>query len=454
VSHQNHFPHFLGLLDLDAPRPGGLNAPVNASLPSWEVRGLGWLVLLSVKAAVGTQWLTILLKHVGVEEVALEWVVTGHKVPEPAPDAKLDIDGVLGNGVSGAERWVVWTWEELGANAGAWVVVGTAAALLRVGPSIRSRWGGGVGLGETIRASNDDLEVITVSTVVVGRGGINTGTPECALVVGDGSWVSAVVRWVKSWVTLNVDVEGSAESGVVTPLRAASGIVGGQGVETEISVGADRGVQITESSDVARWGLGILSRIVEWLVGLESRNGVWGNLGPVAIWLRSTCVLWVDETAVSAGLWGSGASSGGRGGSSTSGRFGSSAGGNSGGGLAAGTRRARGARGARRSPARAPAEQASQAEGSLDLVVGSDRGSSTGRGDSSSSGSSRRGNRSSVVGDDLGSRSKRCCSQGWGWSSSNGSKVDSLRSWGGSDHGGKAGEENSVAHIGRCKKNG
>lgn len=101
------------------------------------------------------------------------------------------------------------------------------------------------------------MELLAVLAVVVSFRGINAGAPQSALEVGDGCRVGAPVSpdscrsavvgtWVDGWVTLNVQVEGSAERSVVAVGSALAGVVGLKSIKTNVRRGLDGRVQVSE----------------------------------------------------------------------------------------------------------------------------------------------------------------------------------------------------------------
>jgi len=141
-----------------------------------------------------------------------------------------------GVGVSSAERWVEWTWEELGSEPVVATVDGLAGAVLWGGVAGLGRWSCVVGLVVSVGTGDDDVEVLAPAASVDSGGVVNVRSPKSALVVGDGIWVWApvtpdgrsgrvVLAWVQRWVTLDVDVEGSARGGVVALSRACRRVV-------------------------------------------------------------------------------------------------------------------------------------------------------------------------------------------------------------------------------------
>lgn len=193
-----------------------------------------------------------------------------------------------------------------------------------------------VGSIVSVGTGNNDLEILAPATLVGGRHSVQVGSPKGALVVGDGRGVRApvspdggvsrvVLGRVLRRVTLNVNVERSAKRGAVAVGSAVRDIVSRQSVQTEVRVGAGRGVQVTEgllvgvAGDVVAGdnGRGSGGHRVEGSVGEESRGSVGVvDLGTVTIGLRSARVLRVDEATVSAILGGGRAGSGRRGGRS------------------------------------------------------------------------------------------------------------------------------------------
>ena len=78
-----------------------------------------------------------------------------------------------------------------------------------------------------------------VVTVVVGGGGVHSRAPKGALVIGDGCWLGAVVRWIQGGVSLDEDVETCAEGFVVTVFGTLLYVIGFESLETQVCVGRD-----------------------------------------------------------------------------------------------------------------------------------------------------------------------------------------------------------------------
>jgi hypothetical protein len=290
-----------------AVRPGRLGAEVVAAVPARDSGTVAGVVLLGEELAVSSLGNAVLGEHESVEEVALARVVA-EPAQDGVDDAGLDVDGVLGGGVGGADAHVEDSLEELLAQAGARVVVDTRA-VLGVGPSRRSGGRGVVGLCVAVGASNHDTKSGASLARVRSSGGVDARSPERALEVGERGHIvtgaGALVR-VERRVTLNVQVEGGAQVGAVALGRAAGDVVALESVQSHVAVGIDRGVQVLESLSVAGRGDGTLSQLVVDGVGLEGGSRVRvGRRGPVSIRLRSTRVFGVDEAAVGSDLIGS-----------------------------------------------------------------------------------------------------------------------------------------------------
>jgi hypothetical protein len=195
-------------------------------LEAWVVAGLCGGVLLGVDGAVCSKRLAILLEHVAVEKVDLVWVEAEPR-EDGGDEVGLHVDGVLGNSIRSAEKRVVWSRVEVSTNAGAWVVVSNVSitTLCRLLPSWRSDWGGSLDLGVSVGTSDDNVEVSSVLSIIDSSLLGNTRSPKCALVVGNRWWVGAFSSWVDAWVTLEVDVEGSAKVLVVAERSASSNVI-------------------------------------------------------------------------------------------------------------------------------------------------------------------------------------------------------------------------------------
>jgi hypothetical protein len=280
-------------LFLDAVRPRALNAvPLvlePAGHPSSRLGG----VLLSEKLAVGTLRNVILLDHESIEEAA----VAGLGV--------VLVLLVVCVSVLGADGDIVRAGEEVLANARGGVIV-DSRALLRLLAALRSLRLSLVGLGVPVGADDGDLEVTTVLASVVGSLGLDTGTPERALVVCDGvRLIARALLRVPLGIALDVDVESSAEVLVITPVSATLDIVGLKGAVAKVRVGVDGGRKVLESVGVATGVRGRLGHVVQDLVVAESIDGVGRADRSEAIGLNSARILRVGEATVGANLEGS-----------------------------------------------------------------------------------------------------------------------------------------------------
>jgi len=187
--------------------------------PPWLVAAAVRVVDLIVEHAVGALGDPVLLDHIGVERLAL--------AVSRAVASVLLVVRVLGLGVGAADIDVEGAREEFGAHAMFGVING---ALETLGWLATAWWGGGegvVGFLVAVGASDDDVEVQTVATEVVGGGSLDARAPERALEVGDGGYLGAVCAGVEAGVTFDVEVEACAEGRVVTPSGAVLGAVAG-----------------------------------------------------------------------------------------------------------------------------------------------------------------------------------------------------------------------------------
>jgi hypothetical protein len=168
------------------------------------------------------------------------------------------------------------------ADTGAGVVMAhmSVSAFCWFLPAGRGHWCGGFDLGVAVGCGDDDVEISTVLSVVYGRFFGDAGTPESALVVGNGGGIGAGGAGVDAGVPLDVDVEGGAEVFVVAERGTARDVVGLESGESQVGVGVDGGVFVGEGGDVSGWDIGVLGFVVEWLVGEESVSGIW-------VWLWS-----------------------------------------------------------------------------------------------------------------------------------------------------------------------
>ena len=194
-----------------------LNAPVVLVHPSRLVAAALGVVDLVVERAVSTLGHTVLLDHVRVEGLAL--------LGSGAIAAVLLVVRVLSLGVGAADIDVKGTGEELGAHAVLGVVDGTLGALGWLTAARRRGGKGVVCFLVTVGSGDDDVKVPTVPTKVVSGGSFDARTPEGALEVGDGGWLSATWAGVEAGVTFDIEVETSAKGGVVAPGGAVLGAV-------------------------------------------------------------------------------------------------------------------------------------------------------------------------------------------------------------------------------------
>lgn len=315
---------------------------VVASRLSALVSGVVNVDISVIKSTVGAVRRTVLVEVVGVEHVARS------VVGETLGLSLGLVLSVLRNGVVAAELSVEGTREELAAHPvvgsvdGLAAAGGTSAPASTVGAGSGAGRDGNVGLVISVRASDDNLELLAALAHVGGGGSIKVGAPESALVAGHGSRVGAVVTpdcrgsavvvaWLDGRIALNVHVESSTEVGTVAEGGTLGDIVRLEGVQANVGMCAGRTGQVLESLVVdsllagngggnsGRDGSrGIRSHGVEGSVGIESRGGVRSRDRAISIRLRSARVLGVDESAVSTLLRGGGARRGGRDGGGSS----------------------------------------------------------------------------------------------------------------------------------------
>lgn len=208
-------------------------------------------------------------------------------------------------GVLGADRDIIRTGEEMLADARRGVIV-DSRALLRLLAALGSLRLGLVGLGVAVGADDGDLKVTTVLAAVVGSLRLDTGTPERALVVCDGvGLVARALLRVPLGITLDVDVESSAEVLVVTPVSATLDIITLKSPVAKVRVGVDSGRKVLESVGITTRVRSRLGHVVKDLIVAESVNGVRGADRTEAVRLNSTRILGVDKTTVGANLEGS-----------------------------------------------------------------------------------------------------------------------------------------------------
>lgn len=176
-----------------------------------DIKSLGARIRLSEQRAISTHWLSILLQDIRVEELALKWRIFQKLIEQSQPQRdERNILSILSKGISGAESGVIRTGEESLSQGGSWVRVslGSTTALFGCCPTGLG-WGCD-GFGVSVGTGNDDFEIVTHLTGVSGGCGIDAGSPEGTLVVCDGGWVGAIIRWVDGWITFNVDIETCA----------------------------------------------------------------------------------------------------------------------------------------------------------------------------------------------------------------------------------------------------
>jgi hypothetical protein len=345
-----------------------------AARPATRVGGVAGADASIVQSAVSTVRNTVLVEVVGVEAVA------GSEVRLAGSDGGSLVQDVLVRGVVTTDLGVERTGEELGTHPVVGSVDGLAATALGVAPGRAGRGSGGSGSSRrrsagglddrrgrrngggsgkdgrgrgndgrcgvvdsindgrgksgvggivSVGSGHDNSEITAPSTLVGSSSSLKVRSPKGALEVGDGRRLRApvtpdsrsggvVLARVLAGITLNVDVERSAESGGVTVSSTVSDAVRLESVKTNVRVGAGRGVQVAESLLVGVTGsvvAGNNSRsgaghAVERCVGKEGISGVGSDLGTKSVWLRSTWVLRVDEPTVGAILGGSRAGGG------------------------------------------------------------------------------------------------------------------------------------------------
>lgn len=109
--------------------------------------------------------------------------------------------------------------------------------------------------GLTIGASDDDVELIAILSVIDGRGSGHTGAPECALEVGDAWGVVTPSRRFHTRIPLDVYIKGCAEVCGVTKLLAADRVVGSKRGETQIGICIHGCLKVLEGLLIACRGL-------------------------------------------------------------------------------------------------------------------------------------------------------------------------------------------------------
>lgn len=277
--------------------PAALNTEMVLPTPATLVGSEAFVDKLTVERAIGSLSLAVLLHHVGVEHIA-------RKVFLPSVDAVLVLCR-LSTRIRGADLRVERPGEELGSNVASGLVDSAAIARLGRLVTVARRWRSVVGLLIAVGANNDRLEILTPVSEVGSSLSINTRAPESAFEVGDRARIRAVLSFssitfggVLRWVALYVNVKAGAESRVVAPFGTPLGVVAAEGVQTEIGVSAYGGVEVFESVLVGLGSDGLLGELMEWGIINEGIHGVWHYLRAIAIWLRSTGILRIDEATL------------------------------------------------------------------------------------------------------------------------------------------------------------
>ena len=120
-----------------------------------------------------------------------------------------------------------------------------------------------VSLVVAVGAGDHYSEIYALLTSVCDVGGGDAGALEGTFVACDRGWVRALAdRWVQTGIALDVDVEGGTQSCVIAPLTAAFDVIGREGVEAEVGVCADGGVEVLEDFDVIGWGVWTWDRAI------------------------------------------------------------------------------------------------------------------------------------------------------------------------------------------------
>lgn len=100
------------------------------------------------------------------------------------------------------------------------------------------------------------MENAPVTAIVVGSCGLDARTPKGAFEVCDAGWLGAVGGRVQRRVALDVKIETGAEGCVIAKLGAAEGIIAGEGVEAQVGICGDTGVEVDKGLGVGVGGLG------------------------------------------------------------------------------------------------------------------------------------------------------------------------------------------------------
>jgi len=91
----------------------------------------------------------------------------------------------------------------------------------------------------TVGASNDDVELITILTVVDGCSSGHAGAPKGTLEVGDAGWVVTTGGRLDARISLDVYVEGRAEVRGITELPTVNSVIRLERGEPKVSVCVD-----------------------------------------------------------------------------------------------------------------------------------------------------------------------------------------------------------------------
>ena len=149
-------------------------------------------------------------------------------------------------------------------------------------------WRGGI-LGIPIAPGNNNVESLsagilgsTILALVGRRCCRDTSAPQCAFDVGEAGRVGARSRRCYGWISFEIQVESVAADGGVTKVGACNGIIHVEGLEGQISMRVDRGLQILEVQTVALGSWSIVCRVREGLVGEKGIDRVCGWLWPIS----------------------------------------------------------------------------------------------------------------------------------------------------------------------------
>ena len=119
----------------------------------------------------------------------------------------------------------------------------------------RIRW---VVLGVAIGSGNDDVELVTILTIIDGSFSGNPRAPKGALDVGEGWGVVAACSRVDGGITLEIDIECGAEVSRIAELLAFDSVISLESCQAHVAVGVDRGLEIHKRSLVTLrcWRIG------------------------------------------------------------------------------------------------------------------------------------------------------------------------------------------------------